>query len=68
MSGHLCHLPYVEAQWDADRRHRAGERQSMCLTCRLWFWPDEDCGHPVPRMTERAWKKSGAREAKGGMR
>jgi hypothetical protein len=58
VSGYLCHLSYVEASLDADRRMRRGERQAMCQTCRRWLWAHEDCGHPGPRMTDRQMKKS----------
>lgn len=38
-----CHgiprLPYIKWHNDADRRHKAGERQVKCPRCSLWCWP-----------------------------
>jgi hypothetical protein len=33
-------LAYREFHADAERRHRAGQRQRWCPTCSLWSWPD----------------------------
>ena len=28
---------------ECERRHKAGQRQSICTKCSLWRWPDEVC-------------------------
>lgn len=34
---------YLQWHYEADRRHKAGQRQSWCVKCGLWRWPDEEC-------------------------
>lgn len=55
LSGSIQYIAYHE---DADRRHKAGQRQIQCRDCNLWIWPDlfgkrpnercEACGQTMP--------------------
>jgi len=36
-------LGYLQWHADAEKRHERDERQSYCLTCYKWRWPDELC-------------------------
>ena len=40
-------LGYLAFHQDAERRDKAGERQSQCADCGLWLWPHE-MGTPAP--------------------
>lgn len=33
-------LSYMQWHYDADRRHKSGQRQVQCPECGLWQWPD----------------------------
>lgn len=44
-------LGYLAWHRDAERRHRAGQRQVYCTACRKWRWPDL-VGH-APTITKR---------------
>lgn len=37
-------LDYRAWHSDAERRHKAGERQVYCNQCRVWCWPSEVTG------------------------
>lgn len=41
--GGAAELPYQAWHRDADRRHKAGQRQVICLTCQRYQWPDQLC-------------------------
>lgn len=36
-------LGYLQWHADAQERYESGQRQSYCLTCHKWRWPDELC-------------------------
>lgn len=33
-------IQYIAGIADADRRHKAGQRQRQCPECNKWVWPD----------------------------
>lgn len=59
----VSNLGYLHWFSDADRRHKAGQRQVYCLVCRKWQWPDH-VGPHADTMTERAFKAMEKRQAR----
>ena len=46
---------YLQGQAEAEKRHKAGERQKNCA-CGKWRWDDEVCCDGAQRQTLREWK------------
>lgn len=58
-------LGYLAWHAEADRRHKAGQRQRYCHTHRVWEWPDEhgtDCRLVKHRMCIRCEKAKQAKD------
>lgn len=49
---------YMAWHADADRRHKAGERQVRCLICMRWVWPAHVCDeHKGATQTAAEWRR-----------
>ena len=42
----------------AAAQSKAGLRQSYCSSCGKWLFPQEECAHDEPRMTETQFRRA----------
>jgi len=43
-------LGYLQAHEDAGKRAANGERQTQCVVCGYWFWPNEFDIDPLTKL------------------
>jgi hypothetical protein len=61
-------LGYMDWHYDAERRHKRGERQRYCGVCKRWVWPDRGTACPLARTVSTAEFKRLERLAGRGRR